>query len=345
MTEKEYRSLDIDSYSSLSAFIKDRKGYARKYVYKDKVESEVNHYFTIGSVVDCLSLMPHEFEDKFVITSSKAPTGQMLQFVEELYNLSVTTVNGWRTVSPLTPEIMQQAYNNVNFKRDTPEKVASRFETEGKDYYEELIKLRETGCTPISADDLEQAKRVDTGLRKSPVTGTLMNTVTDNRVTVHNQLAIVFEYNGYQLKSLLDKVIIDHERKIIYLYDLKTAYNVEDFEANYYKYNYYIQAALYWIALNKWAEKQGYIAQGYTVEYMEFIVCDSSNYLSPLLYKTNEDHFVQAMSGFYFDGRYYKGLNQLVQEVEWHRRNNIWNISHNNFKNEGKIDIKLGKDI
>lgn len=344
MTEKEYRQLEIDSYSSLSAFIKDRKKYAKKFVYKEKVDDEETHYLTIGSVVDCLSLMPHEFNDKFIVGNCKPPTGQMLQFVEEVFKLSVIDVNGWKEVIELTPEILKQAYDNVNFKRDTFDKICLRFETEGKDYYKELIELRRHGKTVISIDDLNNAKRVDEGLRKSPVTGILMNTVTDNRVTVLNQLPIIFKYNGHQLKSLLDKVLIDHERKIIYLYDLKTTYNVEEFENNYYKFNYYIQAALYWIALNEWADKKGYIKDGYTVDYMQFIVCDSFNYMAPLIYTTGPEHFVQALSGFWYKGKYYVGLNEVISGIQWHRGNNIWNMSHDNFKNNGKIDIQLGDD-
>lgn len=343
LSEKEYRALEIDSYSSLSNFIKDRKAYAREYVFKDKIEKEEKSFLTIGSIVDCLTLTPEEFNDKFIINKNvSTPSGQMLEFTHCLVNKSITYVNGWEEILDLNDELITKCYNEVGFKRDNIDKVKERFESEGKEYYEYLLKCR--GKTVISNNDYELAVRISEGLKKSPVTGILINRSSDDRTTVMNQLAVVFEYNDYQLKSLMDKVVIDHDRKIIHLYDLKTAYNPEEFENNYYRFNYYIQASLYWIALRKWAKKNGYLDQGYVVEYMKFIVCDNTNYYSPLIYETTEEHYVQAISGFYREGKYYKGLNQVISELKWHKRNNIWNISHNNFKEEGKVLITLGED-
>lgn len=345
MTEKEYRALDIDSYSSLSAFIKDRKSYAREYVYKDKVEKGEKSFLTIGSIVDCLTLTPDEFEDRFIVNKSiQEPTGQMMDFVICLVNRSITYNNGWEEIRGLTNEDFYECYKQIGFKRDSVDKVKERFDVEGKGYYEYLLKCR--GKTVISNNDYELALRITEGLKKSPITGILVNRSTDDRTEVINQLPVIFEYNGYQLKSLMDKVVIDHDRKIIYLYDLKTAYNPEEFENNYYKFNYYIQAALYWIALRKWADKNGYIDKGYVVEHMKFIVCDNTNYYSPLIYETDQEHFVQSMCGFNspYDGKYHVGLNQVITDLQWHKRNNIWNISHNNFKEEGRVRITLGGD-
>ena len=348
MTEKEYRALEIDSYSSLSCFLKDRKAYAREYIYKDKVDKEEKSFLTIGSIVDCLTLTPEEFDDRFLIVKEvKGPTGQMMDYTNCLLNKSITHINGWEEIIPLDDEIMLSCYEQVGFKRDTFDKVKYRFEKEGREYYDFLIKKRQEGIgnkTVITNNDYELAVRISEGLKKSPITGILINRTSDDRTTVINQLPVVFEYNDYQLKSLMDKVVIDHDKKIIHLYDLKTAYNPEEFENNYYRFNYYIQASLYWIALRKWAQKKGYIDRGYTVNHMKFIVCDNTNYYSPLIYKTTEEHYVQAISGFYREGKYHKGLNQIINELKWHKRNNIWNISHDNFKEEGEVTITLGED-
>jgi len=346
MTEKEYRQLEIDSYSSLSAFIKDRKSYAREYVYKDKVDKEEKSFLTIGSIVDCLTLTPEEFNDRFTIANGvKAPTGQMLDYTNCLVTKSIHYINGWEEIKPLDDEIMLACYQTVGFKRDTFDKVKDRFEREGKEYYEYLLKNRSEGNkTVITNEDYNLAVRISEGLKKSPITGILINRGTDDRTTVINQHPVVFTYNGYQLKSLMDKVLIDHDSKTIHLYDLKTAYNPEEFENNYYKFNYYIQACLYWIALRKWAEKEGYLDKGYVVEHMKFIVCDNTNYYSPLIYETDQEHFVQGISGFTYNGKYYKGLNQVISELQWHKRNNVWNMSHDNFKENGRVRITLGED-
>lgn len=344
MTEKEYRALEIDSYSSLSTFIKDRKTYAKEYIYKNKVDKEEKSFLTMGSIVDCLTLTPEEFDDKFIVNDSIiTPTGQMLDLVNCLVFKSIIYINGWEEIKPLTDDDFLSCYGEIGFKRDNLDKVKDRFEKEGKEYYKYLLKSR--GKIVISKNDYDLALKIHEGLKKSPVTSILINRNTDDRTIVLNQLPVIFDYNGLQLKSLMDKIVIDHDKKIIHLYDLKTAYNPEEFENNYYKFNYYIQASLYWIALRKWAEKKGYIDKGYVVEHMKFIVCDNTNYYSPLIYETNQEHYVQSLSGFKYNGKYHKGLNQVVSELQWHKRNNIWNISHDNFKETGKVTITLGEDI
>ena len=77
---------------------------------------------------------------------------------------------------------------------------------------------------------------------------------------------------------------------------------------------------------------------------MKFIVCDSSGYMQPLVYTTNEEHYAQALGGFYMHGKYYPGLNQALSDIQWHKHTGMWNISRNNY--EGKdIEITINKDM
>ena len=140
---------------------------------------------------------------------------------------------------------------------------------------------------------------------------------------------------------MLDKVIVDHDKKTIYPYDLKCVWSVEGFYEDYYLYRRaYIQAYLYWHACRFLAKNKDGVYYGYHVEYPQFIICDSINYFNPLIYVLNDKDMEEARDGFSHKGRDYPGVNFLIDELKWAQENDIWNISKTNHVNNGIVNIK-----
>jgi hypothetical protein len=349
ITEKEYRALERDSYSSLKDFIENRQKYYRKWILKEEVVEDLSDSLKMGSLTDTLLFEPGEFDNRFVMTTAQSPTGQMLEFTKALYRRSIECRGEDGTLGRTFEVLTKDAYNDVKFDRagnivafkrkgDSLEGVIEKFtESEAELYYRQL--MASYGKIAVELYQVQGAERLVATLKSNWVTKEVINQETDKRYEVHNQLIIIFEHKGYQLKAMLDKVIVDHNLKKIFIWDLKTCWdNEREFETNWYKYKYYIQAAVYYLAVLHWAQKEGW--GDYQIEFMKFVVVDSSNYQNPLIYETDAVNLQQGLEGFVMKGRYYPGVNRAIQDLAWCRENQIWEISRTNYEAKGIVKIK-----
>jgi hypothetical protein len=78
----------------------------------------------------------------------------------------------------------------------------------------------------------------------------------------------------------------------------------------------------------------------YYVEYPKFIVCDSTNYFNPLIYKLDTDDIQDALIGFEHKGRKYPGVTSLIEDLKWAKENDIWNISRENYLSNGLVNLR-----
>jgi hypothetical protein len=142
-------------------------------------------------------------------------------------------------------------------------------------------------------------------------------------------------------KSMMDKVIADHQEKTIQPYDLKCTWSVENFYEEYYLYRRaYIQAYLYYYATKHLTLDENSELYGYTVKPIQFIVCDSTNYYNPLVYTLADEDMKDAYEGFVHKGKTYPGVKYLIDELKWAMDMNIWNISKSNYLKKGIVNIK-----
>ena len=79
----------------------------------------------------------------------------------------------------------------------------------------------------------------------------------------------------------------------------------------------------------------------YKIENLAFRVVDvTPKVLDPLLYETNDKHYEQGFTGFYTSyGTYYKGIDQILNEIEEHKKIDNWSISIDNHNNGGIVKI------
>jgi hypothetical protein len=164
--------------------------------------------------------------------------------------------------------------------------------------------------------------------------------VSSARYEVYNQIQIEgYIVDGHQFKSMMDKMIIDHENKTIEVYDLKCTWSVENFLEEYYLYRRaYIQAFLYYTATLHFKNSILEI-KDYYVHPPRFIVCDSTNYYNPLIYKLSTGDLLNAYEGFTYKNREYRGVGSLIKDLKWAIENNIWNISRENSVVNGLVNI------
>jgi hypothetical protein len=342
-TEKEYRAVSMDSSSSLKEFSVNRKKYHQRYILNEKVEEEETKASVVGRVVETLLLEPEEFDNRFYMSVClSAPTGLMLAFVEALYKHTAAATDEFGNVNRPFADLFTDAYAESGFKIK-PDAVLNKFQgSDAEIYYDELRKVRSKGLTVVTTEDVTNAEKIVTELRTNFVTSEVVNLVNSARWSVHNQFQIEgYSVDGHLFKSMMDKVIVDHDQRTIQVYDLKCVWAVEGFYEEYYLYRRaYIQAYLYYQAIMSLTINQNSDLYGYKVEFPKFIVCDSTNYYNPLVYTLSGEDLLDAYEGFEHKGRKYPGVGQLIKDLEWAVENDVWNISRQNYINNGVINIK-----
>lgn len=337
-TEAQYRAVQMDSSSSLKEFSQNRKKYHKKYVLNERVEEEDNLAATMGRIVETLLLEPEEFDNRFhmsIVTS--APTGLMLDFVEALYKHTAEATNEDGVLTRNFEELCKDAYVDSGFKIKLDAVLNKFVGSDAEVYYKEIREVRSKGLTVVTTKDVDNATKIVEELKTNDFTAGIVNLVPSARYSIYNQLQIEgYKVDGHLFKSMIDKVIVDHDKKTVQVYDLKCTWSVENFYDEYYLYRRaYIQAYLYFFAA-----KHHFAELDYLILDPIFIVCDSTNYSAPLLYQTTIDSMLDAKKGFTYKGREYPGVASLIEDLKWAIENDKWNISRENYLNNGVV--KLG---
>jgi hypothetical protein len=342
-TEAQYRAVTMDSSSSLKDFSQDRKKYYKKYFLGEKVEDKDSSAANMGRIVETLLMEPHLFDEKFYMSScASTPTGLMLDFVEALYKHTRDATDEDGVITRVFTDILQDAYKDSGFKIKYEAVISKFIGSDAEIYYNEIRKVRTKNLTVVNTMEISIAEKIVEQLRINSTTGPIVNLTNSSRYQIFDQMQVEgYIIDGHKFKSMLDKVVIDHKEKTIQPYDLKCTWSVENFYEEYYLYRRaYIQAYLYYHAMLHIASDPDSEFYGYRVEYLKFIVCDSTNYYQPLIYTLDMDDMLDAYKGFIHKGRTYPGVGDLIAALTWCRTTNTWNISHKNYLSNGIVNIK-----
>lgn len=341
-TETTYRELNLDSYTSLKDFSFDRKKYYRKYVLNEVVEEDDSKASLMGKLVETLLMEEEEFDNRFFMSScAKAPTGLMLEFVEALYRHTKAATDENDNVTKDFSELAELAYKDSGFKIKLQAVIDKFKDSDNEIYYKEIRTVRSKGLSVVTVDDVKNAEKNVEDLRTNPITADIVNLVNSDRYEILNQFQIEdYQVDGLHLKSMLDKVIVDHKTQMIDFYDLKCVWAVENFFEEYYLYRRaYIQARLYMEALKSLTGSQHHPWYRYHVKEPKFIVCDSTGYYSPLIYEVDNQSLSKAYYGFNYRGKEYPGVQKIIKDLQWAVQNDKWNISRQNYIANGKVMI------
>jgi hypothetical protein len=342
-TEAQYRAVPMDSSSSIKDFSQDRKKYYKKYFLGEKIEDKDSAAANMGKIVETLLMEPHLFDEKFYMSScASTPTGLMLDFVEALYRVTRDSADEHGVVTKEFDELTLEAYALSGFKIKYDAVIGKFLNSDASIYYNEIRMVRTKNLIVVNSVEISIAEKIVEQLKTNSTTAPIVNLVNSSRYTIIDQMKIEgYSIDGLPLKSMLDKVIIDHDKKLITPYDLKCTWNVENFYEEYYLYRRaYIQAYLYYNAMLKLSDDKESEYYGYTVEYLKFIVCDSTNYYQPLIYTIDIDDMLDAYQGFIHKGRTYPGVGSLIAALNWCKETGTWNISHKNYLSNGVTNIK-----
>lgn len=339
-TEANYRAIQTDSSSSLKEFSMDRKKYYKRYVLGEHVEDKDNQAATIGRLVETLLLEPEQFDNRFYMSScASTPTGLMLDFVEALYRATKQATDDFGVVTRTFDDLTRDAYVESGFKIKIEQVIAKFIGSDAEVYYNEIRKVRSQNLTVINNNDVTNSEKIVAELRNNDVTKEIVNLMSGVVHTVLNQYQVEeYVVDGHTFKSMFDKLVINHDKQTLQVFDLKCTWSVENFYDEYYLYRRaYIQAYLYYQATIHLANTNWV---GYTALLPSFIVCDSTNYYNPLIYTLTEEDMNDCYVGFEHKSRRYPGVEQLIKDLDWSLENGVWNMSRINYENNGLVNIK-----
>jgi hypothetical protein len=352
LTEKEYRKIDLLSYSSLKEFVNNRKKFYKKYILKEPVDEtseDDNENLLLGSMVDALiTLSDEEFEKKFFILNGERERGQMLELGNEIWKVTKNNLDEENKLKIDFLDIFDIALNNVKydkegneiaFKGKKKDDILLKFcESKEKKFYDKRLENVNSIC--ITMDDYNKAIAIKERLYNTEWTKDIVNKYYDPKEgEVIFQMIVFHNIKSVSLKSMIDVMHIHHDSKTIQAYDLKVSYFVNDFEYSFLKNKYYIQLAIYYNAIQEFKKKNKKY-EDYKVLPIKFIVADSTNNFLPVIYSCTENHLKEAMEGFTTsNGKNYIGVNDIIDEIIWCNENNIWNCSKKAFLQNGEITI------
>lgn len=226
------------------------------------------------------------------------------------------------------------------------DKVVSKFwENEEAVKYYRLTRDLAEGVTIVSQDEYDSVLKAKELILANEFIRKYF-TKSSKAFEVMHQVPIYFEYRDEQCKGLLDGIYIDHLAKEIQPFDLKTTgFSVYEFgEMSYLKFGYYRQCAFYELALySKESPVRKYLDEGYTMLDFIFIVVESKKSSShpAVIYRTSKADREVGMNGGYVGRRFYKGINQLIEEYKFHRDSNYWDLPVELYKANGEIKLEV----
>jgi hypothetical protein len=340
----DYRKLDKDSYSSLKMFADDPAKYYKKFIKKERIREDKSVALILGDLVDTLLFSPEEYEMKFVEANTyelvKGKT-HMGDFAIELWDLTEQCLSEDGQVTREFSELAQEAYTNVKFDSNgvVVKFVKKTFEQVVEDFIdskeEEWYKLKRTGKTIITMYLKEKALRIIERLRTDDNTYEFF--LENDEYEALDQMTLEFDLFGLPFKFMPDRVFSYKKNRKKLPYDLKCKWDILNFDYQYREEYLYLQAGCYVLGLKDKFPKDD-------VEPMKFLLADTNELLRPLIYECDEEDLKKSIEGFSVNGKKYKGIKEIVEDLIWARENNIWTISRTDFLNGGIRKLNINYD-
>ncbi len=262
------------SYSSLNKLIFSPKLFYKDYILKDREERTDKHLIQ-GKLIHLLLLQPEEFDNNFVLMPSKLPSDTLRKVLK-----NITLYTDAKTLSKVDDKIILDSLKEVGLYqslKDEDKRVAKVRTIECEDYY---TFSQTTGKDIIDTDTLEKCKSsVELIKDNKSVMDLLEDNTTDfemDGIEIFNEEFLECSLDEYTfgLKGFVDRYVIDHDKKVITIIDIKTTgKTIVDFPETVEFYNYWLQAAIYRVLVTKNLEEK---TQDYKINF-NFIVIDKYN--------------------------------------------------------------------
>jgi len=333
MSEKEYRALPNEKYFSYS-FIKHFDEIGPKQLVTPKVyDNKGLHY---GSICHTLLLDEDSFDEKYYVSEVEkdltATERKLYDYLITNYKITKRFLKSKKFIDVSLEAIKDlKLFKNIKDERILKNKIDNNF----KDHlYESTLIGKKEIVTP---SDFIDAKITANALLEHEFTSKYFKTKDSSKFEILFEIPILYKINKDNFKSLLDIILIDHEKKTIRVGDLKTGSLPNSyFKYEFFKRRYDIQACLYTKALEIYILENG--LKEYTVENPIYIYTCRFTPDSPLPFEISSDILMNAYNGYTsYTNKKYTGIKDLVENIKWHRETGVYNYTKSEYENKSSL--------
>lgn len=185
--------------------------------------------------------------------------------------------------------------------------------------YIQALTAGSTGKKAISWSDLNMLKEIKKNLENHKKANELLYNLPDT-CDARNEFHINWDYpktyENLQIacKSLLDRLIIDHETKKIILVDIKTTADVNNFKHSMHEYDYFRQLAYYWAAIH-WYFKYELQLDISLYDYESYIIAiQNNNGYAVRVFRIAPEAIEERLDI----------IDKTISQIAWHKATNQW---------------------
>ena len=278
ITEPEYRQMPELSYSTLSTY--ETLGFTGLDHLFDRKESPS---LLLGSCVDAiLTGGEDEFNSLYYVADIPSLGDKPLLIANYLFEnysglySSMEDIPSTYILEAANTYDYQKRWRDDNRIKDITEKCSQYYNAKGA----------ALGKTVVDSTMFEDVKACVRALRESPATcGYFADDDEMSPVRRYYQLKFKATFEGVGYRNMADLLVVNYEKKKVFPIDLKTSMSCAewDFEDNFRKWHYYIQARLYWRIIRANMLKDDYF-KDFSLEDYRFIIVNPKT-LTPLVWE------------------------------------------------------------
>jgi hypothetical protein len=341
----EYREINALNQSILKKILQSPQAFLAARNKQEKREESIEEHFIFGSILDLmLTGTKQEFDGKYAVVDDSIKCTDSIKLVvdsiiEEANNLGTDLTDV--TLDSIKDVILQHCkYTNYSATWKDETRVNKIIEL-GTKYFEEVK------CTigKIIISDSEYAKAVacKMALMSDKYTREFVVKKDKPNRDILDKFIIEFEWQGYNIKGELDRVIIDHNDKTIIPIDFKTTgKSVLGFNSDFWYYRYDFQAAVYKYGLTLHDDIAKYLDQDYKISDFLYIVVEKNLIHSPMIFRVNQRVIDIGFSGGTLsNGKSLDGFTQAIERYKYAEENTAWEYPVEYYENEGVLFIEL----
>lgn len=240
------------SYSGLNKILYSPTLFYRHYILQQK-EEKLESYLIDGKVIH--SLILGNFDDLFILMPTTLPTGNTRIVVDKIYDRVKEGPGLLENYSIEIIEILKEInlHQSLTDDKKAPNKTGDQKRLEkiltddAKSYFE-FLKIKGDKDL-IDSDTLNRCSEAVMVIRDDKISADLLGLFTNemDNVDIYNEILLFTETDkAFGLKGIIDNIKIDHDKKIIFINDIKTtSKTISDFQETVEFYNYWAQAAIY----------------------------------------------------------------------------------------------------
>lgn len=309
------------SYSSLNKIIWNPQIFYQMYVLGLK-EERLDTHLVQGKLIHLLLLKPEKFEKEFIMTPSSLPSGNLKVVVDRVFkhHIELSRNGDDRTELAQFDGAILDVMKNINYFQNLKtdkQRIEKIITTEAISYWE-FLKTK-GNKTLIDPDILKFCTdAVDIIKTNEQVCKLIGCEVSEfDNTEVINELPVTAEFSNkaYGLKGIIDNIVINHDKKIIFVNDIKTtSKDLKDFPETIEYYSYWLQAIIYMIIVNHiYSDITG---QGYQIKF-HFVVTDKNfqSYAFPVSEETLNN--------------WLERFQTTIAKAEWHYANKNYKLPYN----------------